>query len=319
LAREIAETFLREADRGARTTECGVGRRLLGHTCLWQGDFIEAQANLLEALPIYDPERDREAMFRFGVDTGAAARAYLASTKWLLGEVGPARALIEEADALAIETGHVPTLVNTYMFKAHYNRTMEWYNRPLKLETIARYVADRRLSEREAALLRGSPAMRGFRGPLWPSLARLENFSPGATKRWVGTSKLGWKRNVGPAHTALLVAKIQGRLRKRRGVPRPSSKDRCKARSKQAGRQCRNWAHPKPGSGRYPTCHMHGAMAAPFGQRACGTTIAPFSVAASMLRRWPACSGASRTTSTRRRRSFRVTSAARLSKVSVVP
>ena len=35
LAREIAETFLREAERGARTTERGAGRRLLGNTCLW--------------------------------------------------------------------------------------------------------------------------------------------------------------------------------------------------------------------------------------------------------------------------------------------
>jgi hypothetical protein len=73
-AREIAETFLREAERGARTTECGVGRRLLGMTCAFQGHFIEAQANLVEALRIYDPERDREARFRFGVDNGAAAR-----------------------------------------------------------------------------------------------------------------------------------------------------------------------------------------------------------------------------------------------------
>jgi hypothetical protein len=55
-AREIAETFLREAERGVRTTECGFGRRLLGYTCLWQGDFIEAQANLVEALSIYDPD-----------------------------------------------------------------------------------------------------------------------------------------------------------------------------------------------------------------------------------------------------------------------
>jgi predicted ATPase len=38
-AREIAETFLRDAERGARTTECGVGHRLLGFTCLRQGDF----------------------------------------------------------------------------------------------------------------------------------------------------------------------------------------------------------------------------------------------------------------------------------------
>jgi hypothetical protein len=48
---------------------------------LWQGDFIEAQGNLVEALSIYDPERDREATFRFGPDTAAAARILLASTK----------------------------------------------------------------------------------------------------------------------------------------------------------------------------------------------------------------------------------------------
>jgi predicted ATPase len=117
-AREIAETFLREAERGALTTECGFGRRLLGLTCLWQGDFIEAQANFVEALSIYDPERDREATFRFGQDIGAAAKHHLAITKWQLGEVRPARALIEEAVAHASETRHVPTLVNAYFFKA---------------------------------------------------------------------------------------------------------------------------------------------------------------------------------------------------------
>jgi predicted ATPase len=120
LAREVAETFLREAGRGARTMECGVGRRLLGCICFWQGDFTEAQANSVEALSIYDPERDRDASFRFGPDTGAAARAYLVITKWQLGEVGPARALIEEAVAHAIETSHVPTLVNTYVYKARF-------------------------------------------------------------------------------------------------------------------------------------------------------------------------------------------------------
>jgi predicted ATPase len=120
LAREIAETFLGEAERGARATEYGVGRRLLGSTCLFQGDFIEAQANLDKSLSLYDPERDREAMFRFGADTGAVARAHLVTTKWQLGEVGPARALIEDAVAHAIETGQVPTLVNTYFFKAHF-------------------------------------------------------------------------------------------------------------------------------------------------------------------------------------------------------
>jgi hypothetical protein len=95
------------AQRVARTTECGFGRRFLGHTCHFQGDFIEAQANLVEVLSIYDSERDREARFRFSGDTGTIARACLANTKWQFGEVGPARALIEEAVAHAIETSPI--------------------------------------------------------------------------------------------------------------------------------------------------------------------------------------------------------------------
>jgi class 3 adenylate cyclase/tetratricopeptide (TPR) repeat protein len=120
LAREIAETFLREAERGAGTTECKAGRCLVGLTCLFQGDFVEAQANLVETLSIYDPERDSKARFRFGGDAGVGGRAYLAVTKWLLGEVGPARALIEEAVDHATELNHIPTLVNVYFFKAHF-------------------------------------------------------------------------------------------------------------------------------------------------------------------------------------------------------
>jgi len=119
-AREIAETLVGEAERGARPTETGFGRHLVGFTCLWQGDFTDAQANLGEALSIYDPERDREATLSFGQDTGAAARAYMAIATWLLGEIGPARTLIEEAVAHAIETGHVPTLVNVHSFKARF-------------------------------------------------------------------------------------------------------------------------------------------------------------------------------------------------------
>src|SRR5262249_55220998 len=91
----------------------------LGPACFWQGDFVEAEANLAEALSIYDPERDHETRFRFGTDIGAMARAYLAIPKWLLGEIEPARALADEAVARAIETGHVSTLANTYFFKVH--------------------------------------------------------------------------------------------------------------------------------------------------------------------------------------------------------
>jgi hypothetical protein len=74
----------------------------------------------LDAEEWRDPERDREVELRFGRDTGAAASAILAITKWQLGDVGPARALVEEAVAHAIESDHASTQVNTYFFKAHF-------------------------------------------------------------------------------------------------------------------------------------------------------------------------------------------------------
>ena len=102
LARETAETFQCDAANEARMTEIAVGHRILGTTCLWQGDFGKARANLEQALRIYDPERDREAKFRFGIDAACGATAYLAHTNWLLGELDRARVLIERAAARAL-------------------------------------------------------------------------------------------------------------------------------------------------------------------------------------------------------------------------
>jgi predicted ATPase len=118
LARETAETFRREAENQARTTESAVALHWVGMTCLWQGELTEAETNLEEARRRYDPERDREAKFRFGIDTGAGATHYLAQVKALLGQHGRARELIEEAVARANESGHVPTRAAAHHFKA---------------------------------------------------------------------------------------------------------------------------------------------------------------------------------------------------------
>ena len=99
-------------------TEAGVARRMLGLTCLHQGDLIDALAHLEEAARIYDPERDRDAKFRFGVDTGASATLFLAHTRWQLGEIGRAQELIEEAVVRAVESAHGPTQTNAYHYKA---------------------------------------------------------------------------------------------------------------------------------------------------------------------------------------------------------
>jgi hypothetical protein len=117
-AQETAEIFLREANTEGRKTEAAVAGRILGMTCLWQGNFVEARAHLENSLKIYDPERDREGKFLFGWDIGAGPSAIIALTYWLLGEVGRAQERVEEAVARTAESAHEPTLANTYFLKA---------------------------------------------------------------------------------------------------------------------------------------------------------------------------------------------------------
>jgi predicted ATPase len=118
MARETAETLRREAESEGRTTERVVGLRILGLTCLLQGDLIEGRAHLDEALRTYDPDRDRDAKFRFGQDAGAAVLTYLAFTNWLLGDVGDTRAQMEQGIARGVESNHPSTLANIYHLTA---------------------------------------------------------------------------------------------------------------------------------------------------------------------------------------------------------
>jgi predicted ATPase/class 3 adenylate cyclase len=120
LARETAETFRREADKEGRATERVVGLRILGLTCLIQGDLSEAQAHLREALSTYDPARHGDAKFRFGQDAAACASTFLAFTDWMLGDVGNTRARMEQGIARAIETNHVLTQANAYQHMAFF-------------------------------------------------------------------------------------------------------------------------------------------------------------------------------------------------------
>jgi predicted ATPase len=117
MSQEAAETFRRDAQDRGRLTEAGVAHRFLGLTSWMRGDFTTAKAHLEEALRLYDPERDREAKFRFGLDTHFAATVYLASVTLALGDIERARKLIEESVARAVESGRVPDLINAYHYK----------------------------------------------------------------------------------------------------------------------------------------------------------------------------------------------------------
>ena len=77
--------------------------------------------------------------------------------------------------------------------------------RPISAETVRKYVAENRLTEREGLLLRGSAATRGFAGCLDHSLDWLERFSPwGDLADWSFTgearSRRRHLRNCADAH-----------------------------------------------------------------------------------------------------------------------
>ena len=119
-ARKLAEAFLREAEADGLATEAAVARRILGSTCLIQGDLIEARALLERTLAEYTESLDAEARIHFGHDVRPIAAANLASATWLLGDVENARRLADLAVRKAAELGHAPTSTNAHSYLAMF-------------------------------------------------------------------------------------------------------------------------------------------------------------------------------------------------------
>jgi tetratricopeptide (TPR) repeat protein len=111
-ARDIAETFLQEAEAEGRAMEAGAARRMLGLVLLHQGNLHAARSILEQALADYVPERDAATQSRFGRDTEVSAAAYLALTYWHLGKLERARQSIARALQRADELGSVAARAN---------------------------------------------------------------------------------------------------------------------------------------------------------------------------------------------------------------
>ena len=70
----------------------------------------EARDHLERALDLFKPGQDDDLAFRFGLDAGVAAMAYLALASWPLGEIDCATSLIERMLARTASLTHVTTL-----------------------------------------------------------------------------------------------------------------------------------------------------------------------------------------------------------------
>jgi DNA-binding response OmpR family regulator/class 3 adenylate cyclase/predicted ATPase len=108
--RDLAEHFIRDVESSPDLPEAGVAHRVLGATRWFQGDYANALPHLEQAVAAYDGERDRGLAFRFGQDVGVSAMIYLAFALWPTGQTRRAHRLAEAAHALAIGSGHVPSI-----------------------------------------------------------------------------------------------------------------------------------------------------------------------------------------------------------------
>ena len=85
--RAHAAAFLSDVEARPDSPEAGVAHRAAGITCWFAGEYREARDHFERALALFQPGRDDDLAFRFGLDPGVAAMAYLAIASWPLGEV----------------------------------------------------------------------------------------------------------------------------------------------------------------------------------------------------------------------------------------
>ena len=102
--------FLSDLAATPNSPEASVAHRAAGRTCWFAGEYREARDHLERALALFQPGRDDDLAFRFGLDPGIAAMASLAIVVWPLGEVDRAISLIDRMQTRMADLTHVGTL-----------------------------------------------------------------------------------------------------------------------------------------------------------------------------------------------------------------
>jgi predicted ATPase/DNA-binding winged helix-turn-helix (wHTH) protein len=112
---ELAEQLLRA--QGALDPALLTYARLArGATSYWMGQLLPAREYLESAITLYDPDRHRPLIFRYGYDAGVACLSYAAWTLWHLGYADQAAKRSYEALALAQKLSHPLNLAHAQLF-----------------------------------------------------------------------------------------------------------------------------------------------------------------------------------------------------------
>jgi class 3 adenylate cyclase/predicted ATPase len=103
-AYELAEQLLQRAQSAHDPVLLIYAQMARGATSYWMGEFIPVREHLESAITLYDPERHRPLIFRYGgADAGVVCLSYAAWTLWQLGY--PEQALKRGNEALALAQG----------------------------------------------------------------------------------------------------------------------------------------------------------------------------------------------------------------------
>jgi predicted ATPase len=108
--RAHAQALLSEVEAKPDSPEAGVAHRIRGVTHQFAGEFAEAKAQIEHALRLFEPGRDDDLAFRFGLDAGFTALICLAIASWPLGDIDRAISLTERARERLASITHVGTL-----------------------------------------------------------------------------------------------------------------------------------------------------------------------------------------------------------------
>jgi tetratricopeptide (TPR) repeat protein len=108
--RAHAAAFLADVKARPNSPEAGVAHRLQGITHWFAGEFFQARDHLERALALFQSGRDDDLAYRFGMDPGVPAMAYLGFTLWPLGEIERAVSLVERARERLASLTHAHTL-----------------------------------------------------------------------------------------------------------------------------------------------------------------------------------------------------------------
>ena len=107
--RAHAATFLSDVEARPDSPEAGIAHRVQGATHWFAGEFLQARQHIERALALFQPGRDDDLAFRFGIDAGVGAMLYLALTLWPLGDIGRAISLVRDAEARSASLAHIGT------------------------------------------------------------------------------------------------------------------------------------------------------------------------------------------------------------------